>query len=477
MKNLTTFWILKTLALFTFSISTLTVWAAPQPRPPQFVLLAFDGSLNLSMWDETLKFAKTNNVKLTYFLSGVYFLLDSNKKDYIEPTKGAGISAIGFAGDSKKDLIARVDYVNKAYDSGHTIGSHANGHFDQSLWTMSEWELEFQEFSHLIFDVYTQKGFGPIPNLPKNPYHFSPDQISGFRAPLLATNSGLYQILRKNKFQFDTSQTDEMDYWPVKTRELWNFPLAEVRIYGTGKPTLSMDYNFYYTQSGGNPDLKNAEVYRNQMYQTYMGYFYTNYYGNRAPVHIGHHFSQWNGGAYWRALLDFTKTVCKMPEVKCVSYHSLLKFMNSLSPEQIAEYQLGNFPKLPIPPKAKKDILAVAPIDVHFNMQQISEQELALNITGKDAHLFPKDSLYIWKLDNKEIFRSTKPKINFSRITKRQKIDIAKLTALLEFKGTELLRTSHIINVDDETGFSLDLEDLEKRSSLGDLPEAHKTFN
>ena len=83
-----------------------------------------------------------------------------------------------------------------------------------------------------------------------------------------------------------------MDYWPQKINGIWNFPLADLRIYDTGKPTLSMDYNFYYSQSGGKPDLKNAGKFREEMFNTYLAYFETNYYGNRAPIHIGHHFSK-----------------------------------------------------------------------------------------------------------------------------------------------------------------------------------------
>jgi peptidoglycan/xylan/chitin deacetylase (PgdA/CDA1 family) len=452
-----------------FILLTTTSFAAPVPRPPQYVLLAFDGSLNLDMWNETLIFAKKNKVKLSYFLSGVYFLLDSNRLDYTEPSKGPGHSAIGFAGGSINNLVNRVSFVNKAYDEGHTIGSHANGHFDGTKWTLPQWELELKEFNHLIFDVYSQIGFDPLTKY--NPYHFRPDQIVGFRAPLLATNANLYKALRDNKFAYDTSQTAQMNYWPENIDGLWNFPLAELRIFDTGKKTLSMDYNFYFSESGGNPDLENADKYRAEMLKTYMGYFYTNYYGNRAPIHIGHHFSKWNGGAYWQAFGQFVKSVCSKPEVKCVSYQSLLKFMNSVSPATINEYQKGNFPKLTTPPSKIKAMLAVAPIDVTFSMNKINEEQIELSITGRHANIFHKNSNYIWMLNDKEFFRSKYPKINISTIPKMERD--SKLSAVLRYQDRDLLKTSHIINSNNVEGFILINEDLEKRATLGDLPEAH----
>jgi hypothetical protein len=443
------------------------------PRPPQLVLLAFDGSLNIDMWKETLTFAKNNKLKLTYFISGVYFLLDNNRHDYIEPTRGAGKSNIGFAGDSKEKLIARVNYVNNAYDAGHTIGSHANGHFDESFWKVPNWELEFKEFNHLIFDVYNQKGF-ENENSTIPPFHFKPEEIVGFRAPLLSTNSGLYKTLKKNHFSFDTSQTASMDYWPEKNNDLWNFPLAELRIFGSGKQTLSMDYNFYYTQSGGNPDLKNSEKYRDEMFKTYMGYFHTNYYGNRAPIHIGHHFSKWNGGAYWKAFSDFAKTVCVMPEVKCVNYQALVDFMESLPPEMRNNYQLGNFPKLSTPKPAIESIKSVTPIDVAINVTLNPNEDLVATITGKHANIFPKNSYYSWLINDREFAQTKNPKLNISLLpTGLISTTPRKLSVVFKNYNKDFLKSSHLIQSDSLNSVIISSEDLEKRASLGDLPEAH----
>jgi hypothetical protein len=113
-----------------------------------------------------------------------------------------------------------------------------------------------------------------------------------------------------------------------------------------------MDYNFYVAQTAAKPDPAHSAIYEQQMLDTYLRYFQASYEGNRAPIHIGHHFSTWNGGAYWRALQRFAATVCGMPEVKCVTYRELSDFMDSVSPEIVAAYRKGDFEKaVPSRPK------------------------------------------------------------------------------------------------------------------------------
>jgi hypothetical protein len=203
-----------------------------------------------------------------------------------------------------------------------------------------------------------------------------------------------------------------------------------------------------------------------------MAYFNTNYYGNRAPIHIGHHFSKWNNGAYWQAFIDFTKSVCMKPEVKCVGYQSLLEFMNSIDLSTRKEYQIGNFPKLLVPEEIKKDMAAIAPIEVYFRMTKTNKDQIELKLIGKDAKLFPKNSTYRWYIDDKEMFQSKKPRINFSSFAKMKKS--FKLSAVLENGKNKLIKTTHNIFYNDYNDFTIQEEDLEKRALQGDLPEAHK---
>ena len=320
--------------------------AQSSERPPQFVLLAFDGSLNLDFWAESRAFAQQTGAKYTYFMSGTYFLADAKKMNYHGPHHDAGHSDIGFGG-SAANIELRLEQVKLAHAEGHEMGGHANGHFDGSKWTEEDWDSEFAQFNPLIFKAAETAGVAPVD------LGFGITDVKGFRAPLLGYSPGMFKTLAKNNFTYDTSKSGPMNYWPEKLGGIWNFPLAQVRIVGSGKRTLSMDYNFYFAQSAGVSKPENKDQYKKEMLDTYMEYFQTNYFGNRAPVHIGHHFSKWNGGAYWEAMQAFTKKVCGLPEVKCVTYGELVKYMEAHQADR-AKLQAGQFTQLPRPPGAAK---------------------------------------------------------------------------------------------------------------------------
>jgi hypothetical protein len=312
-------------------------------------------------------------VKLTYFISGTYFIPTAQKHLYVAPGgHGPGVSEIGWGG-VPADIALRYKNVQAAKDEGHEIGSHANGHFDGSSWTEADWNSEFDQFDTIIF-----KGMGvPAPNL-----QFGPSNVIGFRAPQLGHDPAMYTALVSHGFQYDTSKTSRSNYWPQQVDGVWNFPLAELKIVGSGKNTLSMDYNFYFQQSKGEPDPANKETYKKQMLDTYQQYFEQNYFGNRGPVHIGHHFSKWNGGAYWEAMQTFAKRVCGLPEVQCVTYRDLLGFVNE-NKDKLASYQAGAFTKMPRPPSAD------APVDItpSFTDEELREmlEAHAHNDDGADS--------------------------------------------------------------------------------------------
>ena len=85
------------------------------------------------------------------------------------------------------------------------------------------------------------------------------------------------------------------------------------------------------------------------MLATYLHYFKTNYAGNRAPLHIGHHFFAYQNGAYNEALKSFARSICGLPEVRCVTYAKLADFMDRQNPETLAAYRKGDFARAPLP--------------------------------------------------------------------------------------------------------------------------------
>ena len=323
-------------------------------RPPQYVVLALDGSKSNSMWEETRAFARNMTaqgkpLKWTYFINTAYLLTDAAKTSYDAPRAGRGKSAIGFGG-KMSDVLTRFKEMNMAQEEGNEIANHASGHFDGSKWIALDWRQEFDQFYSILKNLFSFNNV-PAREVAKIPssYSLDPSEITGFRAPQFGRNEAMYETLPSYGLIYDTSDVAKPDAWPSRNRQgTWKFPLASIPIAGTAKKTLSMDYNFYYAQSNGvaGPPEK-AKDFEEQMYQSYVNYFYGNYNGNRAPVNIGHHFSKWNKGAYWNALQRFANLVCGQPEVKCVTYSELVEFMNQVerTPRLVQAYAAGDFEK------------------------------------------------------------------------------------------------------------------------------------
>ena len=312
--------------------------------PPQFVMLAFDGGHDNDFWQASRDFAAANNVHFTYFLSCVYFLADADKNLYTEPRNGPGKSTIGWGG-KPADIAERLKQVAAAMNEHHEIASHGCGHFDGKQYSAPMWESEFTQFNAIMANAWKHYGDGAEPQGWSE--YFSTPNYSGFRAPFLSFNKdSLWSALSNMKFVYDTSAPAREGDWPVKDKGLWEFPLVDVRMASSHRVSLTMDYNFYMAQTGahtGNP--KNFQRYEDEVFNTYMDYFQNSYFGNRAPLHIGHHFSQWNGGAYWKALKRFAKAVCNSstyPNVKCATYSDLVKFMEDHQSD-LPAYQKGDF--------------------------------------------------------------------------------------------------------------------------------------
>lgn len=332
-------------------------------RPPQFVLLAFDGSKDNAFWDESMAAADTmptkegtSRVRWTYFINPTYYLSSGKKTTYLTPGHKPGKSCIGFS-NQLEDIAPRIARTNKAYKAKHEIASHANSHCEPKgasgvPWGQKEWMSEFAQFNTLLFDAFKINGIKPVaPSDYPNGFSFTKEEIVGFRAPQLAQTPGLWPTLKAFNFRYDTSKSAKPDYWPQRQDwGGWNFPLAQIKIAGTSRTTLSMDYNWFVYQTAGvsKKDMTDVEYKRfyNQMLDSYKYYFKKNYHGNRAPVHIGHHFSKWNRGVYWEVMKDFSKFVCNKPEVRCVTYVEYANWLDGLDRNRYDSYRAGNFERL-----------------------------------------------------------------------------------------------------------------------------------
>ncbi|MDH4467280.1 MAG: polysaccharide deacetylase family protein [Bacteriovoracaceae bacterium] len=366
-----------------FSINVPNVHAEI-PRPPQFIMLAFDGSKDLDFWEESINLTKKENFKFTYFISGVYFFTAKNRNQfYLAPGRSNGASGIGYS-ESEEEIEPRLQYLLEAQAAGNEIGSHANGHFDGSKWTYDQWNSEFTQFESILIES-SKKYSALISDRIENEII---QNSVGFRAPLLGTNANLWKVLNnfdQGKFRYDTSRTSEINYWPKKNTDenFWNFPLVGLVLANSKKRTLSMDYNHHVAHK--NLGLSSAQM-EEDVFKTYMNYFKNNYLGNRAPLHLGHHFSKWGAGAYWRAMQNFAKTVCKMPEVRCIPYHELADFMDQ-NAIYVSDYQVGNFPK-------------ASPSEFEENLAEV-RKTLKKNLGGKksmatEESVYEKVSYALW---------------------------------------------------------------------------------
>lgn len=300
----------------------------------QYVVLAFDGSRSISMWQATRDFAeemaaKGKPVHFTYFINTSYLLAYQNRMLYAPPGHATGTSPIGFA-SSEKDVANRLEQMNAAQREGHEIGCHLTGHYDGSGWSEADWSQEFKSFFDIIAQVGTLNHLEKEP-LERRTLQLPPEGMAGFRAPNLGVNEHLWPVLKQYPFAYDTSLTDKLGAWPSKRAHgLWEFPLT--RIPFAGSPTsslLSMDYNFYFKQSQAVDTAMRGtplwERHEGEVLRSYRDYFARSYNGNRAPIFIGHHFSLWNDGVYWEALKTFAEETCGKPEVRCVSYKEVME--------------------------------------------------------------------------------------------------------------------------------------------------------
>lgn len=474
-------------------------------RPPQYVLLAFDGSYRDGMWKYLRKFSRDHernniDVRFTFFMNPVYLLERSTGLQVYQPPGGHRGSAIGW-GDNRQDIDQRIDNLNGAFEEGHEIGSHAVGHWDGGKWSAADWKSEFDQFYSILDNVFT------LNHLPARDLKFRKD-IRGFRAPLLGYSKGLYQELPQYGMLYDTSQqSEQMDYWPRKGNwlvksNIWNFPLGKVAIPGTAKHYPTMDYNFCANDSlellRKDPDLINykgrdpmtgkllsnrghgdclpvvpddvKKFISDRTYAAYMNYFNNNYYGNRAPISIGHHFSEWMSGAYFEAMMKVAETVCSKPEVKCVTYSELMKFMNDKTASGEADYyQKGAFTHMARP----KAVLQPVALDISADMVKDGDV-LKLLVSGRDAKMRGlKTQFYV---DGK-VFEGNEISLNEVRGLSQVGSKIQVGAVVLNRQGEEVQSATHVIENIGTANESFHTESLESTFMKGDLPGAHEHAN
>jgi hypothetical protein len=322
----------------------------PPVRPPQFVVVSFDGAGGEQMWTYWRSLARRAHAHFTFFVSGAYLVDWAHRMRYRPPGRERGSSAIGFALPTGDLTVARtIRAMAAGYREGHEIGTHFVGHFcgagGVGDWTAAEWRSELRQFDALLFRAGRKLPFGR-------------DEIVGDRTPCLEGNlDALYPVLRAHGFRYDASRLAPLGRWPQRRLGLWSFPLSELPFIGHTFRVVSMDYNLFANQVG----LAPAQAER-QSYRTFWNAFRVSYLGNRAPLSIGQHFETWNSWAYDHALTRFLLRACRLPEVRCVSFRRLADFLDSVPAARLRRYESGRFPRLGAP-EPQLNLFSTATLD------------------------------------------------------------------------------------------------------------------
>lgn len=450
------------------------------------------------------------------------YRLGRDAKGNIIKIKNKG-SAIGW-GESPEDISTRIDQMNDAFLEGHEMGSHAVGHFDAGFkecemsqetgkcakqengdtiwkwdlrWTSLDWKNEFTQFNSILENVFSLNKIQPSEKYPRG-FVFNKNDIVGFRAPVLGVSDGLWPTLQEFGFKYDTSKVNTTYYWPTKSEfGIWDFPLAEIPEPGTAKKWISMDYNHCVRQSAmllqEDPTLLNIRIQdpitgvskkvnaadclteikpeqkvkvKKQIMDLYTSYFNSNYYGNRAPIHIGHHFSKWMSGAYFEAFFDFAQSVCSKPEVKCGTYKELMSFLEEKSASELLAFKRGQFTKLPQPKSARP--ARVYDLDVSLISQA---ENLKAVVSGEDKKI-PGLNIQI-AVGNRVFNNSTLP-ISVVRGLTDTGNDIKIRVRVLNHFGKEIQTATQVLQNVGTSSEALRSENIEERWTQGHLPEADK---
>jgi hypothetical protein len=300
----------------------------PDGKPYQYVDFAFDGSRSLAEWRETLDFVKAMDasntpVHFTYFINAIYLVPEAHKNIYHPPHGNPiGLSLIGY-GRNATEIGQRVALINEAYASGHEIGSHGVGHIPGVGWSVDDWKSEFAQFADILDRA--RKGIDTDVKLT-----VPPEAVQGFRAPALAAGPNLDTVIDDMGYAYDASYVSKVGDWPKMIGKHMELPLALIPYRGNRK-ILSMDYNFYMADTKAHDTLKKGtpewQKEHDEMFNAYMNYFNANYSTNRAPLFIGHHFSNWNDGLYWDVMKEAIQTMCGKSDVRCATHQETLEYV------------------------------------------------------------------------------------------------------------------------------------------------------
>ncbi len=175
---------------------------------------------------------------------------------------------------------------------------------------------------------------------------FRPARSTASARRISPKSPGLFTALRNAGFRYDTSGVGQANAWPQKIDGLWRFDLVQPahQRHRQGHALDGLQFPGRAVRRLPEPGAARRAQFREQMVQTYLDYFRANYTGNRAPLHIGHHFSDYQHGAYREALKTFARIVCGLPEVRCTTYSQARRLHGCAAPRDAGGLSQGRLP-------------------------------------------------------------------------------------------------------------------------------------
>ncbi|MEV0414029.1 hypothetical protein AB0I68_25255 [Streptomyces sp. NPDC050448] len=314
----------------------------PGETPPQFVVFSWDGAgeIGNGLFPRFLQLARDHGAAMTFFLSGIYLLPESKKDLYKPPNNPVGASDIGYLKD--ENVRGTLKCVREAWLDGHEVGTHFNGHFcggsgSVAHWTPDDWQSEIDQAVSFVTNWRTNTGFTDVEPLP---FDYRKELVGG-RTPCLLGQDSLLPVAQKLGWRYDASSPGGLQVWPGKKSGIWDLPLQSMPFPGHSFEVLSMDYNILANQSKnttrGAPS--NYPAWRTQATDSYLGGFRRAYETNRAPLFIGNHFEEWNGGIYMDAVEEALKGMSDKKDVRLVSFRQFADWLDVQDPRLLARLQ------------------------------------------------------------------------------------------------------------------------------------------
>ncbi len=305
----------------------------PGQKPPQFVVFSWDGAPeNDSHLLASLRaLAGRDNARMTFFLRGID-LLPSEKQSLYQPSPHNPGTAVRLP--TADQVQATLAQLGKAWLDGDEIATGFNGAFCGSqgagAWTTADWANEIDQASSFVRFWKTDTGLTDLPPLPFD-YQY---ELVGGRAPCQEGAANRHAAEQSFGWRYDASSPGGAPAWPDQQDGIWNFPLQHLPYPGRASGVLSTDSDFLAVQSAGRSegDPSAYPAWEQQTRDAYLAAFQHAYDGDRAPLFIGTHLEEWNGGSYVHAAEDVMSAVCRREGVRCVSYRQLADWLDAQDP-------------------------------------------------------------------------------------------------------------------------------------------------